>query len=284
VIERRQDGAVNSSQGYFKFNDHILTNLQLNYTKPVCIEEFFKLRSEIAQLIYSHIDLILFDKSKYERKTRALFDDLGLKNAEYLHMYERKRAIEKALKELQGIRLSSGVLKSATIEKTTDGKDYKVSFSKSASATKLEVSALLPEELPSGVVINDYTKTKNPIVDPAEALVGTFYKLFHGVETHYAQSKETDQALSLITQYGLDRAKHIVNFAKYVAGDTRYLPQTFGGILQYTSRALADFDQKAKVVRPRPVSTETAQTAAVPKFERGEARLLVLTPELFRLG
>src|SRR5881275_337436 len=120
VVERRQDGAVNSSQGYFRFDDHLLTNLQLNYTKPVCIEEFFKLRSEIAQLIYSHIDLVLFDKKKYERRSRELFDDLGLKNGEYQHMYERKRAIEKALKELNGIRLSSGVISSATIEKTAD--------------------------------------------------------------------------------------------------------------------------------------------------------------------
>src|SRR5208337_3610124 len=136
--ERHQDGAVNSSQGYFKFDDHVLTNLQLNYTKPVCIEEFFKLKSEIAQLIYSHIDLMLFDKNKYERRSRELFDDLGLKNAEYSHMYERKRAIERATRELLGIRLSSGMLRDASVEKTADGKDYKVSFSKTAAATQIE--------------------------------------------------------------------------------------------------------------------------------------------------
>src|SRR5437868_5937472 len=105
IVERRQDGAVNTSLGYFRFDDHLLSNLQLNYTKPVCIEEFFKLRSEIAQLVYSHVDLILFDKSRYERRSRELFDDLGLKNAEYTHMYERKRALDKSLKELDGIRL-----------------------------------------------------------------------------------------------------------------------------------------------------------------------------------
>ena len=33
IVERRQDGAVNSSLGYFKFDDHVLTNLQLNYTR-----------------------------------------------------------------------------------------------------------------------------------------------------------------------------------------------------------------------------------------------------------
>jgi hypothetical protein len=34
VVESRRDGTVNSSQGYFKFDDHVLINLQLNYTKP----------------------------------------------------------------------------------------------------------------------------------------------------------------------------------------------------------------------------------------------------------
>src|SRR2546427_5037692 len=52
IVERREDGAVNSSLGYFKFDDHVLANLQLNYTKPVCIEEFFMLKSDIAMLIY----------------------------------------------------------------------------------------------------------------------------------------------------------------------------------------------------------------------------------------
>ena len=109
IVERRQDGAVNSSLGYFKFDDHILSNLLRNFTKPVCIEEFFKLKSEIAQLVYTHIDLMLFDKTKYERRSRELFDDLGLKNPEYNHMYERKRALERAMRELEGIRLSSGI-------------------------------------------------------------------------------------------------------------------------------------------------------------------------------
>jgi hypothetical protein len=79
VVERRQDGAVNSSQGYFKFDDHVLANLQLNYTKPVCIEEFFKLKSEIAQLIYSHIDLMLFDKGKYEEARLSFLQAYTLK-------------------------------------------------------------------------------------------------------------------------------------------------------------------------------------------------------------
>src|ERR1700683_760966 len=60
IVERCQDGTVNSSLGYFKFDDQILRNLKTHYTKPVCIEEFFKLNSEIAQLVYTHVDLMLY--------------------------------------------------------------------------------------------------------------------------------------------------------------------------------------------------------------------------------
>jgi hypothetical protein len=285
VIERRQDGAVNSSLGYFKFDDHVLNNMQLNYTKPVCIEEFFKLKSEIAQLIYSHIDLMLFDKSKYERRSRELFDDLGLKNHEYTHMYERKRAIEKALKELEGIRLSSGTLRTATIEKTVDGKDYKVAFVKGAAAASIDAISLekLPEPVPSGVIINDYSQTKNLLARQAEELVLKFYKLFHDVETHESQSKELAQALSLIAQHGLNQAKHVIEFAKDAAATSNYQPQTFGGILHYTSRALADFDRQ----RRKPSGSSMPTASAKPSthktergmFARGEARLAALTPE-----
>jgi hypothetical protein len=287
VVERRQDGAVNSSQGYFKFDDHVLTNLQLNYTKPVCIEEFFKLKSEIAQLIYSHIDLMLWDKSKYERRSKELFDDLGLKNSEYAHMYERKRAIEKALCELNGIRLSSGVLKSGTIEKTADGKDYKVSFSKGA-ASSLEVTSIerLSEATAPGVVVNNYSKTKDQLAGQAESLVKKFYELFHKVETHQPQSKETAQALSLITQYGSKKAGHIVEFALANSSASNYAPQTFGGIIQYTSRAVADFDRRHgapqfSAGKAQPKATEHSRPDEERRL-RGERRLAALTPQQYQ--
>jgi hypothetical protein len=287
IVERRQDGAVNSSLGYFKFDDRILSNLQLNYTKPVCIEEFFKLRSEIAQLIYSHIDLMLFDKTRYERKSRELFDDLGLKNSEYEHMYERKRAIEKALRELQGIRLSSGVIKTATIEKTVDGKDYKVSFSKGPVSERLNVAAeILPGPKAVPVIINDYTKQKDPTIIQAEELVKHFHKIFHRVENHSALSKETSQALTLITQHGLDKAKSVIDFAHTESAKTNFQIQHFGGVLAYASRALAAFDRsKAAAERPARPAAKSARPEQ-PTWSRGERRFAILTfeDEQARLG
>jgi hypothetical protein len=244
IVERHQDGAVNSSLGYFKFDDHILSNLQLNFTKPVCIEEFFKLKSEIA--------------TKYERKSRELFDDLGLKNPEYNHMYERKRALEKAVKELQGIRLSTGTLRMATVEKTKDGKDYKACFQKTAPAdiaTERTEAAALSDK----VVINDYSKSKELQTVQAEDLVKHFHRTFHGVSAHAPQSKETDQALALVTQYGLEKSQRIVDFAREQAASTNYRIQHFGAVLSYTSRALAEIDRQDHQAPAKPVSQAVVQ-------------------------
>jgi len=42
-----------------------------------------KFQSEVAQLLYTHIDLILFDKRQYERRTKELFDELGIRGIAY---------------------------------------------------------------------------------------------------------------------------------------------------------------------------------------------------------
>ena len=282
IVERRQDGAVNSSLGYFKFDDHILRNLQLNYTKPVCIEEFFKLKSEIAQLVYSHVDLMLFDKSRYERRTQELFQDLGLKNTEYSHMYERRRALEKGLGELEGIRLSKGSIKSATIEKTKDGKDYKVVFVKTSSrdgdSFADEVVALEPTP---AVVINRYSGQPDPVLVEAQELVRYFHKTFHNLDSHAPQSKETAQSLSLISQYGLGAAKTVVDFAQVEAAKTRYSIQHFGAVLSYASRALAAADRRRVRARPSPPARAMA-VPQEPRHERGERRLALLSPREFQ--
>ena len=277
IVERRQDGAVNSSLGYFQFDDHILANLQRNYTKPVCIEEFFKLRSEIAQLVYSHVDLILADKTRYERRTRELFDDLGLKNPEYQHMFERRRVLERALKELQGIRLSSGVLRTASLEKTKDGKDYKVSFSKGQhSELSLDAASAGSEAAVPQLVINNYAQGKDPLMADAERLVQYFHKVFHQVENHSPLSKETSQALSLLSQHGLARAQAVVDFAYRQSRQSNFQVQHFGAILSYASRAIAELERRKEFAVARP--------AAVPDvmdqyWTTGERRLACLTAE-----
>ena len=171
---------------------------------------------------HAHQDHYCIYKMKYERKTRDLFTDLGLKNEEYNHMYERKRALERALAELVGIRLSSGVIQAATIEKTKDGKDYKVCFQKSKrSELAVEDDTQKVSDV-SKVVINNYLKQKDQLDHEAEELVRYFHKTFHEVVDHTPQSKETGQAITLIAQCGFDAAKQIVDFVQREAWKTKF--------------------------------------------------------------
>ena len=286
IITRKQDGHITNQQGYFQFGRDILQNLLANYTKPLLDEEFFKLQSEIAQLLYTHVDLIMFDKTRYERCTKELFYDLGLlipENPSYRYASNRKQALQKPVAELVGKRLSTGELKSITIERTADDKDYKVVFIKGRVSKDVVV-----EELPlpaAELVVNHYQQDKSQPALDAEELVRHFHHCFHEVNSHEPQSKETSQALSLVSQHGLETAKYIVEFAHLEAARTKFDIQHFGAILNYTSRAVADLDRQRKQGEKSKAAIEE-QTRRLEqeqqKWERGERRLAALTPEQYQ--
>src|SRR5213594_38067 len=91
-----------------------------------------EIRGEIALKLYSYLDLIMADKNRFERCTRELFEDLGLKGESYRNPSKRKQNLQSAIRELQGVMLTTGMLKSVSIEKTKDGKDYKAIFCKTS--------------------------------------------------------------------------------------------------------------------------------------------------------
>jgi hypothetical protein len=73
--------------------------------------------------------------------------------------------------------------------------------------------------------------------------VQSFHQRFHGTPDVTPSAKELTQARALITRYGLEQARHLVDFSSTAAQETDYQPQTFGGILQYTARACAAYAQ-----------------------------------------
>jgi hypothetical protein len=290
IIRRKIDGHVTNQQGYFQFDRNVLRNLLAHFTKPLLTEELFRLQSETAQLIYVHVDLMLASKTMYERRSKELFDDLGLKSESYRHASNRKQLLLKAIKELQGVRLSTGVLRSVALERTKDNKDYKVVFRKSAANVlgdemELELAPPIADELQASgdVVVNRYAATDERLAE-AEQLVQYFYHRFHAVSGHIPQLKELRQATSLISQYGLEKAKHIIDYGRTAAASSNYQPQTFGGILQYTSRGLADYEvmvqSRTKFSRPatqvQPQRKQEQRDCSI-----GERRLSALTPEQY---
>lgn len=237
IITRRKNGHVTREAGYFQFNDYILANLLNNYTKPILLDPILNFKSEIAQLLYQHLDLIMADKSYYERRTRALFfDDLGLDGVAYRHLADRTRKITRALEELRGVRLTTGIITSIQLIATKDGKDAKLAVRKQRKRT------LPTDEAPHGNQGEDVPpeprSTDETITVEARKLLNYFYHLFFGTENPYPQSKALGQAVNLIAQHGRELAYSIVDFSHKAAAETHYKPQTFGGILQYTVRAL----------------------------------------------
>ena len=244
IVRRKSDGHITKEYGYFKFNDFILNNLLHNYTKPLLLEVVLGFKTELAQILYTHLDLIMARRDNYERKTKELFDDLGLDGESYKHPSKRKQALHNPLKELTGVRLTTGIITTATLERTKDGTDFKLIVRKSARMS-LPVAVHphdAPEDVGEMVSETQSTATANELTIQAKELVTRFFKRFHNVETSYPNSKAINQAISLITQFGIDQACHIIDFAHRAAQETSYKPQTFGAVLQYTSRALADYE------------------------------------------
>jgi len=282
LIRQKTDGRVTKEAGYFRFNDLTLRNLLVHHTKPVLFDTILQFRSEIAQLLYTHIDLIMSDKRQYERRSRELCEDLGLHGTEYGRLNRRKITLERALIELQGAPISTGVISYAGLEKTQDGKDYKVVFVKSSRVLKRARPVSRGD-------LTLLTARQTPIEHQAQEVVLHFHKLFHNVSHTHLQSKAITQAVSLIAQHGFERAKYLVDFSHQAAAKTNYAPQTFGGILQYTGSAIAAYeDNQRKIEAARAASkrfTEQRQYDELQneitraKYQEAEARLDTLPEE-----
>jgi hypothetical protein len=280
IVRRKVDGHVTTEAGYFQFDDHLLKNLLENYTKPFLFEVFMSIKGEIALKLYSYLDLIMADKMRFERCTKELFEDLGLSGTSYRNPSKRKQNLEKAFAELRGIALTTGVLKTATIEKTKDGTDYKAVFQKIARATFAQEQELATKFVTvEPVVINDYSKTRDPGVAQASEVVKHFHRTIHGIDQYEPQSKELGQALRLLTQYGIEKTKYIIDYAAARAGETNFKIQHFGAVLNYASRADSEFDRSRK---PKPVPNQAPVATLEPEADRwmrGQHRLAVLTKD-----
>lgn len=264
IVRTKTDGHITKARGYFKFNEFILNNLQSNHTKPVLFEVVLGFKSEIAQIIYTHVDLILNDKPIYERRSKELFEDLSISGKEYVYPSARKRVLEKALAELKGKPLSkSGVIASATVEKTKDGKDYKVVFRKGAAPKNQgDENNTTPEEVEDSAPEVTITAAPQPTdaEQKGEELIRYFYKTFFGVEATAPRSRHRDLATALVAQHGWEVAVHIVDFSHKAAQETNFKIATFGGITQYIDRAIADYyERKHEQDRQRKLKATAAE-------------------------
>ena len=120
-------------------------------------------------MLYSHLDLIMADKNHYERCTRDLFVDLGLRGSSYRYASNRKQVLSRGLNELVGLRINTGIIETAVIEKTKDGKDYRLVAQK-APLRSVDEGSTLPaavgvaaDRRSEPVIVNHYCSNKDPL-------------------------------------------------------------------------------------------------------------------------
>jgi len=126
VIEKK-DRATNQyflSLSSFRFHEEIRKNLKANHTKPTNLTAL-TIQGEIASVLYARLDIVMADKTHYERLTEGLFKDLYLDGDKYRYPSARKQNLEKAIKELDGKPISTGVIH-LTIERSKETKDWKL--------------------------------------------------------------------------------------------------------------------------------------------------------------
>ena len=250
---------------WYQFNSRILANLLANYTKPVFLDTILGFRSDVAQILYTHLDLILADKTRYERRTKELFLDLGIDGSAYRYPSKRAQTLEPALKELEGCPLSTGVLKAITLERTKDGSDYKIVACKSKQAYKPPTKKEAPKpperrsrqaektsphdntELAFSFdepLKENFAESVASVSSEANEQIRYFHQIFfRSGENIVPSPKELSQAQAHIVRLGEEKARYLVTFAMREAKKTGFAIQTYGGILQYEGRAVAEFDE-----------------------------------------
>ncbi len=263
VKTTEEGGVTNKAEGYFKFTDDLLSNLNQNYSKPVLLDVVLGFKSEVAQIIYTQLDRILSrDISSYEKRTKELFADLGLEGRKYAYPAGRKQLLDPAIAELENAPLSNGAtIASVKLEKTADGKDYKIVVKRGRARAKNATPAPRSSESQE----NPHSKEERPSESRVEAkievreaeqkgseLIAYFQQEFFGADrpTTKPAQKHRDLADRIIASHGETVSRYIVDFAKTEAEKTNYRIATFGAIANYVDRAVAGYTlEQAKVKR-----------------------------------
>lgn len=252
IAKRTKKERITTQACKVKFNEHLDKNLRSNHTQPAFYNQIIKFKSGLAQLIYQQLELVMHDKIRYERNSEGLLlEDLKLDCIEYKYPSGRKKVLDVAIKELQGVPIPSGII-TASVEQTRDKSDYKLVVIKvEQQLLKREEAQEQPEGHQEGKTETEATtKTKktapttNQPATLAEQIVRFFLEKFR-IKRKEPLKKEVITAQEWIDQYNLDleKAQVFISKCKVYAAETDFDVQNFGGLRQYLDRTTQIFEQ-----------------------------------------
>ena len=236
-------------------------------TRPLDYD-YLKALPPTAQRCYEILSYKLFTALKYgHAQAKLLYSEYCTFAAQQRYMDYAH--VKKQMYKVHKPHVTSGYLAQVRYEATQDGEghpDWVISYvpgpkayaeyavchpsspARAASSPQQPARQDAAPASPSAGAAAAVPATPSPTGDEAlstqaHALVQHFHQRFHGTADVTPSAKALTQARTLIARYGLDQARHLVDFSVTAAHETDYHPQTFGGILQYTARARAAYAQ-----------------------------------------
>jgi hypothetical protein len=251
--ERLPDG-TKADAVYLVLNDPYWEVLNSAPTRPLDYD-YLQALPPAAQRCYEIISYKLFTALKYGHpQARLLYSEYCTFAAQ--QRYTDYDHVKKQMYKVHKPHLASGYLATVRYEATQDGEghpDWVISYVPgpkahaeyaACNARGLAPTAGVPPREGTGEApAPPPPAADDALTTPAHALVQYFHQRFHGTPDVAPSAKALTQARTLIARNGLDQARHLVDFSFTAAHETDYRPQTFGGILQYTARARADYAQ-----------------------------------------
>jgi hypothetical protein len=252
--ERLPDG-TKADAVYLVLNEPYWEVLNSAPTRPLDYD-YLKALPPAAQRCYEILSYKLFAALKYQYPhAKLLYSEYCTFSAQ--QRYADYPHVKKQMYKVHKPHLASGYLESVRYEATTDedgrpdwvmtyvpGPKARAEYAAFNARPRQRPALPAPQRAePAAVPDTPSPAADDALATQAPALVQHFHQRFHGMPDVVPSAKELTQARTLITQYGLDQARHLVDFSVTAAQETDYRPQTFGGILQYTARALTDYEQ-----------------------------------------
>ncbi len=254
VVQLSNNHTINKEQCSCRFGHLLYQNLLNNYTKPTFLNIVLGFKSGVAQLLYKYLELVMHNKTSYERNSKDLLPDLGLEGEEYKYPFSRKRLLEIAIKELnailkdldnkdKGFPIQSGIL-FLKLQKTKDDSDWKVVVTKSPQMSFYEGREKVASEQLTTLLSNESKPTPHPPLSLAEEIIVFFLQKFH-IKRKTPLKKELLTAKQWIDKYNLDieKAQVFISRCKVWAAETDFDVQNFAGLQQYLDRTTEIFQQ-----------------------------------------
>lgn len=231
-----------------KFYPLIDKNLRSKYTQPSYYNVVISFKSGLAQILYHYLELVMHNKDYYERNTKELLtEDLDLEGVDYESKSGRKRSLQIAIAEINGIPILSGILQ-VVLTETANKQDYKIIVTKIKQAGYVSQNVRIAKNRKGD---NEVKKIESPIISPElyspSKLVEFFIERF-GLRRELTKNELT-KAQQIIEEHKIDikKGNFFVDYAKTKATTTNYSIKNFAGIVQYLPEAMSDYNKLCKV-------------------------------------